>query len=249
MSLDGRYALITGANSDLGVATALEFAKAGIKGLLLQYHNDRSKLDDVSKNIDAIVAKADVSSYEQLLRLRDIAMNEFKRLDIIVAYAGYPAEKRLWFADPLELDEEMLDKPWDVDLKGSYNCIRAFVKDMKRQGYGRVVLTSSTPAIYGEHIGLSFTLAKAAIISLTKSLAPILAPEVSINALALGSIATTANMKNYDEEELARMYKKIPLGRFGEAGEVARVARFLASDDSSYITGQTIIVDGGEVRL
>ncbi len=141
----------------------------------------------------------------------------------------------------------MLDKPFDVDLKGSYNCIRVFAKDMKRQGYGRIVLTASTPAIYGDHVGLAFTLAKASIIALTKSLAPILAPEVSINVLALGSIATSANLKNYTAKDIEDLSRKIPLRRFGKPEEVANVARFLASD-ATYITGQTVIVDGGEIR-
>lgn len=252
MSLENNFALITGANSELGVATVLEFAKDGIEGLLLQYHKNRDRIDDIKSKLKehckVVIAKADVSSYDEVLELRRLALDEFKRLDIIIAYAGYPAEKGLWNADPLELSDEMLDKPWNVDFKGSYNCIKAFAKDMKNQGYGRIVLTASTPALYGDHVGLAFTITKAAIVSLTRSLAPTLAPEITINALALGSIATTANLKNYTDEELKDLTSKIPLKRFGEPEEVVKVAKFLASRDSSYITGQTIVVDGGEFR-
>ncbi|GIU72053.1 MAG: beta-ketoacyl-ACP reductase [Candidatus Nitrosocaldaceae archaeon] len=253
MSLNNKVALITGASSDIGIATALEFAKEGVKGLVLQYYNNKAKLNSIRSKVEeygskVIIAKADVSNYDDILMIKDIIYNNFNRLDIIVAYAGYPAEKHIWFADPLSLDSEMLDKPFNVDLKGSYNCIRAFAKDMKNNGYGKILLTSSTPGIYGDHIGLAFTLAKAGIISLVKSLAPVLAPEVYINALALGSIATEANLKNYDNKDIEILSSKIPLRRFGRPEEVAKTARFLVSDNSSYITGQTIVVDGGEFR-
>lgn len=251
--MDNRIALITGASSDIGIATALEFAKERVKGLILQYHNNKTRLDNIRDKVkehgaEVVVLKADVSNYDDILRMKDIIYNNFNRLDIIVAYAGYPAEKKLWFADPLNLDDEMLNKPFNVDLKGSYNCIKAFAKDMKNNGYGKILLTSSTPGIYGDHIGLAFTLAKAGIISLVKSLAPVLAPEVYINALALGSIATEANLKNYDNKDIEMLSSKIPLRRFGKPEEVAKTARFLVSDNSSYITGQTIVIDGGEFR-
>ncbi|MEM2856148.1 MAG: SDR family oxidoreductase [Candidatus Nitrosocaldaceae archaeon] len=253
MSLNERVAIITGANSDLGIKTALEFANAKIRGLVLCYHKDNETIKSIITkleecNVEVMVEQVDVSNIESVCSLYNSILNRFEKIDILVAYAGYPAEKDLWFRDPLELDDDMLDKPWNVDLKGSYNCIRVFANNMKRHGYGKIILTSSTPAIYGEHIGLPFTLAKAAIISLTKSLAKVLAPEICINALALGSIETRSNLKNYTPHDIEMLTSNIPLRRFGKAEEVARVARFLASDDSNYITGQTIVIDGGEVR-
>lgn len=248
MRLDERVALITGANSDLGISTTLEFARAGIKGLILCYHRSDEALKNLRVDADVMIEQVDVSDIKSLYSLHNSILRRFGRVDILVAYAGYPAEKDLWYSDPLELDDKMLDKPWSVDLKGSYNCIRVFGKSMKSQGYGKIILTASTPAIYGDHIGLPFTLAKSAIVALTKSLAPILAPEVSINVLALGSIATSANLKNYTDDDIARLTSHIPLRRFGKPEEVAKVVRFLASDESSYITGQTIVIDGGEVR-
>lgn len=252
--LDGRCALITGASSDLGIATAVEFAKEGIKGLILQYYKNRDKVMSIKPKLEeygckVVVEKVDVSDFNSIKNLKDKIMRDFNRLDILIAYAGYPAEKNVWFADPLDMDEDILYRPWSVDLKGSYNCVRAFVKDMKRQGYGKIILTSSTPAIYGEPIGLAFTLAKASILALVKSLAPLLAPEVYINAIVLGSIATTPNLKNYTKEEMEKLCNNIPLKRFGRPDEVAKVAKFLASNDSDYITGQAIVVDGGEMRL
>ena len=254
MSLSNRVALITGASSDLGLATALEFARNGIEGLILTYYKNKDKIDSIIDDLKdhgckVMVDKVDVSSIDDISRLKDTIHSRFDKVDIIVAYAGYPAERALWYADPLELDDDMLNKPWNVDLKGSYNCIKAFAMDMKKNGYGRIILTSSTPALYGDSIGLAFTLAKAAIIALTRSLANILAPEVCINTLALGNIATEANLKNYSKEEVAKISSNIPLRRFGKPEEVAKVARFLASDDSSYITGKTIIIDGGEIKF
>ncbi len=252
MSLKGKVALITGANSDLGIATALELAKERIDTLLLQYHTNNDKLITITKRLEeyskVITLQGDVSNYNDVVMIKDYILSRVKRLDAIVMYAGYPAEKDIWYADPLELSDEMLDKPWRVDLKGSYHYIRVFGRSMKRDGYGSIVLTSSTPAIYGDDIGLAFTLAKSSIIALVRSLAKVLAPEVRINAIALGNIATEANLKNYTKDEIIKINNSIPLKRFGKPEEVAKTVRFLISDESSYITGHTIILDGGEIR-
>jgi 3-oxoacyl-[acyl-carrier protein] reductase len=253
MSLDGKNILITGANSDLGIASALEFAKDHADTLFLQYHKNNDKLINIvdrlrDENVNVIMLKGDVSNYNDVLMVKDHIFSKVNRLDAIVMYAGYPAEKDIWYVDPLELSDEMLDKPWSIDLKGSYHYIRAFGKIMKRGGYGSIVLTSSTPAIYGDHIGLAFTLAKAGIIALVRSLAKILAPEVRINAIALGNIATEANLKNYTNEEIINISNNIPLKRFGKPEDIAKSVKFLISDNSSYITGHTLVLDGGELR-
>jgi len=252
--LDGKTALITGASGGLGRITALEFAKEGAKSIAVHYSRSEDKalktLNEI-KNLgsNGIAVRADVSNYDDVKSMFALVEKKFGVIDILVAYAGYPAKKEDWFADPLNLPDDALDNPWNIDLKGSYHCIRAAVPYMKKQKHGKIILVSSTPGVSGDPVGLGFTLAKSAVRALVRSLAPVLGPDIHINAIAPGSIGTEANLKNYTKEQMKDLIKTVPLKRFGEPVEVAKIAVFLASDDSSYVNGQTIVVDGGEVRL
>jgi 3-oxoacyl-[acyl-carrier protein] reductase len=254
--LNGKRVLITGASGGIGRSIALKLAEHNAR-LALQYR-DKSKIDRVieeiksinsNSNNDVITLYADVSSYNDVKAMVDQVKERFKGIDALIAAAGYPISREEWFTDPLSISDDLLDKAWSVDLKGSYNCVRAVAPIMKRQGNGSIVLIGSTPALVGDVYGLAYTLAKAAVIALAKSLALALAPEVRVNCLVLGSIATDANLKALSSKEVYEMSKSIPLKRFGSAEEVAHVAAFLVSDASAYITGQSIVVDGGEVRL
>jgi len=252
--LDGKTALITGASGGLGKVTALEFAKEGAKSIAVHYSKSEDKalktLDEIKKlGSNGITVKADVSNYEEVKSMVDLVAKKLGVIDIVVAYAGYPASKEDWFADPLNLSDNALDNPWNTDLKGSYHCIRAVTPHMNKQKHGTIILVSSTPGVSGDATGLNFTLAKSAVRALVRSLAPVLGPVIRINAIAPGSIGTEANLKTYTKEQMNDLIKTVPLKRFGEPLEVAKVAVFLASDDSSYVDGQTIVVDGGEVRL
>jgi 3-oxoacyl-[acyl-carrier protein] reductase len=256
--LNGKRVLITGASGGIGRSIALKLAEHNAR-LALQYR-DKSKIDRVieeiksinsnnNSNNDVIALYADVSSYNDVKAMVDQVKERFKGIDALIAAAGYPISREEWFTDPLSISDDLLDKAWGVDLKGSYHCVRAVAPIMKRQGNGSIVLIGSTPALVGDVYGLAYTLAKAAVIALAKSLALALAPEVRVNCLVLGSIATDANLKALSSKEVYEMSKSIPLKRFGSAEEVAHVAAFLVSDASAYITGQSIVVDGGEVRL
>lgn len=255
MLLKDKTAIITGASGGIGSATALEFAKEGAKAIGVHYSTSEAKAIDVVNRIkelgsNAIALKADVSKAYEVKAMIQKFVDKFKRIDAIVTFAGYPISRDSWFANPLDLSDEDLDKPWNVDLKGSYHCIRYVVPYMKKQNYGKIILISSTPAIEGDATGLQYTIAKSSIRILVKSLAPVLGKyNINLNAIAPGSIATEANIKSYKKSEVDELIKNIPLGRFGNLEEIAKVAAFLASDNSSYITGQTIVVDGGEVRL
>ena len=252
--LDGKTALITGASGGLGKITALQFVKEGAKSIAVHYSksedNALKTLDEIKKlGSNGITVKADISNYEDVKSMVDLVAKKLGVIDVVVAYAGYPASKEDWFADPLNLSDNALDNPWNVDLKGSYHCIRAVVPHMQKQKHGNIILVSSTPGVYGDATGLNFTLAKSAVRALVRSLAPVLGPDIRINAIAPGSIGAEANLKTYNKDQINDLIKTVPLKRFGEPVEVAKVAVFLASDDSSYIDGQTIVVDGGEVRL
>ena len=252
--LEGKIALITGASGGMGRVTAIKFAKEGVNPLALHYSSSEDKAKKVleeikSMNVNGLLVKSDVSNYSEVKSMVDLLINKFGRIDILVAYAGFPAKKEYWNADPLDLTDEMLDGPWNTDLKGSYHCIKAVVPHMRRKKYGKIILVSSTPGVSGDPVGLGFTLAKTAVRSLVRSLAPVLGSEIFINAIAPGSIDTEANLKNYNEKQKNEMIRTVPLGRFGKPEEIANATIFLASDDSSYITGQTLVVDGGEIRL
>ena len=204
--LDGKTALITGASGGLGRITALEFAKEGARSIAVHYSRSEDKalktLAEIKKlGSDGITVKADVSNYEDVKSMTGHVARKFGVIDIVVAYAGYPATKEAWFADPLNLSDDALDNPWNIDLKGSYHCIRAVVPYMKKQKQGNIVLVSSTPAVSGDPVGLGFTLAKTAVRALVRSLAPILGPKIRINAIAPGSIGTEANLKTYTKQQ------------------------------------------------
>jgi len=254
MLLKDKTALITGASGGIGSVTALEFAKEGAK-VGVHYSASEAKAIEIVNKIkelgsSAMALKADVSKAYEVKAMFQKFADKFKRLDIVVAFAGYNTSRESWFADPLDVSDEELDKPWNIDVKGSYHCIRYAIPHMKKQKYGKIILISSTPGVEGDSAGLQFTIAKAANRILVKSLAPVLGKySINLNAIAPGSIATEANIKSYKKNEMEELVKNIPLGRFGNPEEVAKVAAFLASDNSSYITGQTIVVDGGEVRL
>lgn len=252
--LDGKTALIIGASGGIGRITALEFAREGAESIALHYSRSKDRalkiLNEIKKlGSNGMTVKADVSNYDDVKSMVGLVAKKFGTIDVLVVYAGYPARKEEWFADPLNLPDDALDNPWNVDLKGSYHCIRAAVPYMRKQKHGRIILVSSTPGVSGDPVGLGFTLAKSAVRALVRSLPPVLGSNICINAIAPGSIGTEANLKIYTKKQIKDLLKTVPLKRFGEPMEIAKVAVFLASDDSSYINGQTIVVDGGEVRL
>ena len=255
MLLKDKTAIITGASGGMGSVAALEFAKEGAKALGIHYSSSEAKAVEVVNKIkelgsNAIQLKADVSKAFEVKAMFEKFVAKFKRIDIVVAFAGYPNNKEMWFTDPLDFSDEDLEKPWNIDLKGSYHCLRYVVPYMRRQKYGKIILISSTSGVEGDEMGLPFTIAKAGIRIMVKSLAPMLAKSnISLNAIAPGSIATETNLKSYTKNAVDDFTKNIPIGRFGKPEEIAKVAAFMASDNSSFITGQTIVVDGGEVRL
>jgi 3-oxoacyl-[acyl-carrier protein] reductase len=173
----------------------------------------------------------------------DSTIKEFGRIDVLVNLAGYPARGE-WNKKLFELTAEDFFKPLNVDLFGSFLCARAVAPHMIRQEKGVIVNVSSTPALSGHDRGFAFTVAKAGVIGLTKALAFELSPFVRVNTVALGNVETTWTLE-LNKEELSVAREENLVKRFGSQEEVARTLVFLCSDDSSFLNGQTLVLDGG----
>src|SRR5579875_3703061 len=258
--LEGQVAIISGGSGGIGKATALLFAKEGAKvavhfsGLTdasTKKGNDAvSKLKDLG--FEAMPVHANVSNYSEVKKAVDQVVNQWGKLSLAVCYAGLPTEMKFWKEDPLELSDDDLDSAVNVDFLGSYHFLKAckdYMKDNDR--YGKIVLTSSTPAIYGEGLGYRFALAKELNRMTVKSLATKLIRDygVYLNVIAPGTVETPANRRNYSDEEWDELVSGIPIAKAGTPEDIANVALFLCSHDSDYVVGQTIVVDGGEFRL
>jgi 3-oxoacyl-[acyl-carrier protein] reductase len=249
-ALEGRYALITGASGGMGRATAVEFAKEGAAGIGLQYSRNRAAAESVAKAVrghgaEPLLLKADVSDRAACHGIVKAFVRRFHRLDALVCYAGHPFRKDVWFAGFEGLTEDAFLGPFRVDLLGSVFAAQAAVPVMKRQRRGAIVLVGSTPAITGDVVGIPYFVAKAGVLALTKGLAQLLGPHnVHVNAIAPGAVDTEA-MAGLPKKEAASLAREAALKRRGAPQEIARKAVFLCSDDASFMTGVTLVVDGG----
>ncbi|MGD0421856.1 MAG: SDR family oxidoreductase [Candidatus Bathyarchaeia archaeon] len=251
--LSGKVAIITGSSGGIGKTVAMIFAKEGAD-VVIHYRSKESEAKQLIEKITEIGRKAllarvdfdDVSHAEnEVQRMVDFSIKEFNRVDVLVNLAGYPARGE-WNKKLFDITAEDFFKPINVDLFGSFLCARAVAPHMIRQEKGVIVNVSSTPALAGHDKGFAFTVAKAAVIGLTKALAFELAPFVRVNTVALGNVETSwTHELNSDELSAARNENLIK--RFGSQEEIAKTLVFLCSDDSSFINGQTIVLDGGTI--
>lgn len=243
--LKGKVALITGGVRGIGKAISLCFAKAGAH-IVVNYTSDRSEQDAEklieeikALGVEAIAVKADVSKSEEAQTLVDTTINIFGKLDVLVNNAGITKDMLL-----LRMKEEEFDQVIAVNLKGVFNCTKAASKAMLKTG-GSIINMSSVVGLNGNAGQSNYAASKAGIIGFTKSVAKEFASRnVRINAIAPGFIQTdmTAVLSDKVKDEIM---KQIPMKRLGNAEEVAQVALFLASDCSSYVTGEVMRVDGG----
>ena len=242
-SLEGRVAVVTGGGTGIGRSIALEFAKAGADVVVASRR--LSVLEKVSEEVTALgrrslAVQTDISRKTDVDNLVQRVMGEFGVIDILVNNAAV-----LTLTPLLKLSEDDWDKTMDVNLKGYYLCCRAVGKGMVERKKGNIINIASIAAFRG---GFSYHISKAGVVNLTRGLARELASyNIRVNAIAPGSIITemTKDLWWSDPERLKQEEARIPLGRVAEPSEIATVALFLASDMSSYITGHTIVVDGG----
>jgi len=246
MKLKDKVVLITGASRGIGKATALLFAKEGAR-VVVNYIKSDKKADGVVKEIIknggvAISVKADVSDEKQVKRMVDLVIKRFGRIDVLVNNAG------IVFDVPFkERTVEQWRRTLGVNLIGTFLCSRYASKIMLKNGYGRIVNISSTNGIDSLNPeSVDYDASKSGVISLTKNLATELAPKILVNAVAPGWVNTDIN-SGLDKKYVRSETEKILLGRFGKPEEIAKAILFLVSDDASFITGTTLVVDGGYV--
>jgi 3-oxoacyl-[acyl-carrier protein] reductase len=244
-------AIVTGSTGGIGKATVTAFAREGAD-LVIHYRSKQTEAKALEVEVAALgrralLARVDFADMKhvqsEVQNMVDLTIKEFGRIDILVNLAGYPARGE-WNKRLLELTAEDFFKPINVDLFGSFLCARAVAPEMIKKRRGVIVNVSSTPALAGHDRGFAFTVAKAGIIGLTKALAFELAPFVRVNTIALGNVETTWT-EELSKEELAAARNENLIKRFGSQEEIAKTIVFLSSDDSSFINGQTLVLDGG----
>lgn len=244
--LTGKTAIITGASRGIGAEIAKRFAKAGAK-IVVNYSGSQQKAEAVVESIkqnggEAIAVKANVADSEAVKAMVEETMAVFGSVDILVNNAGITRDNLMM---------RMKDDEWDdvinTNLKGVFVCTKAVTRQMMKQRSGRIVNIASIVGVMGNAGQANYVASKAGVIGLTKTTARELASRgITANAVAPGFI-TTDMTEGLNDDIQKTMMAQIPLGRFGKPEEVAKAALFLASDEASYMTGQTLHLDGGMV--
>ena len=246
LRLEGKRALVTGSSQGIGAEIAKRFASEGAT-VLINHRHGLPHRDSVLASIKktggkAIAVHSDVSDPSSVARMFREIKETLGGLDVLVNTAGV-ADGKLWNLGLAQTKLEMWQRVFAVDAFGTFLCTQGAAKVMKSGS--SVINVASTPALVGDTEGLIYASAKGAVVSMTRMLAKMLAPKVRVNCMAFGSFETTwVDWLGRAEAESYR--KAIPLGRFGKPIEAANLALFLASDESSFITGQVVVVDGGE---
>ncbi|WP_069650234.1 3-oxoacyl-[acyl-carrier-protein] reductase [Caloranaerobacter ferrireducens] len=244
MNLTGKIALVTGGSRGIGKAIALKLASLGAN-IVVNYTKSDTKAKEVIKlaeemGVKAIAIRADVSNKDDVENFINKVLDEFGRIDILVNNAGIARDNLL-----MRMKEEEWDDVININLKGTFNVTKAAIRTMMKQKGGSIINVASVIGITGNQGQCNYAASKAGIIGFTKSIAKEVAKKkVRVNAIAPGFIKTDMTDKLPDKVK-EEYLSKIPLNRLGEPEDIANAVAFLASDLSSYITGQVLIIDGG----
>ena len=242
--LENKVALVTGASRGIGREIAMTLAKEGAS-VIINYNGSRERAEEVKNSIESEGGKAflypcDVSDFQSCEAMAKDIVKTHGRLDILVNNAGITRDNLI-----MKMKEEDFDAVLNVNLKGTFNTIRHFSRQMLRQKSGKIITISSVSGILGNAGQANYAASKAGVIGLTKTMARELCSRgITVNAVAPGFVDTEmTEVLSGDIKEAA--CKQIPLGRFGKPSEIAAMVAFLASEKADYITGQVISVDGG----
>ncbi|WP_142413648.1 3-oxoacyl-[acyl-carrier-protein] reductase [Hathewaya massiliensis] len=244
--LKGKVAIITGGSRGIGRAIALKLASLGAN-IVINYRKYNESVEETlkeikAKDVEALGFEVDSSDFNSVEKLVKDTLNHFGRIDILVNNAGITKDTLL-----MRMSEEDFDKVIDVNLKGTFNFVKHITPIMLKQREGRIINISSVVGIVGNAGQLNYASSKAGVIGLTKSLAKEVGSRgITVNAIAPGFIKTDMTEVLSDKVK-EHINSQIPLKRMGEPEDVANMVAFLASQQSSYITGQVINVDGGMV--
>lgn len=239
-----KVALVTGGSRGIGRAIALIFAKNGYR-VVINYQGNKEKAEAVKAEIEAfgqqaIVIKADVSKETEVKDMVKATIDTFGQIDVLVNNAGITRDNLI-----MRMKEEEFDDVININLKGVFLTTKAVTRPMVRQKSGVIINISSVVGLSGNPGQINYVAAKSGVIGMTKTTAKELAGKnIRVNAVAPGFITTDMTDK-LDEKMKTELLAQIPLQSLGKAKDIAQAVYFLASDDASYITGQTLSVDGG----
>ncbi len=246
MKLQGKAALVTGASRGIGREIALELARQGAN-VAVNYSGSEARALEVVAEIqslgrEAFAVQCDVANSESVTDMVKRTIEQFGKLDILVNNAGITRDNLL-----MRMKDDEWDSVINTNLKGVFLCTKAVTRQMMKQRSGRIINIASIVGVSGNAGQANYVAAKAGVIGLTKTAAKELASRgITVNAVAPGFITTDMTDKLTSEVKEA-MLTQIPLARFGEPKDIANVVTFLAAEDSSYMTGQTLHIDGGMV--
>jgi 3-oxoacyl-[acyl-carrier protein] reductase len=244
-NLENKVAIVTGASRGIGKVIAEDIAKAGATVVCVS--RSQSDIDNVANSINenggsAIAIACDISNGKQYQELAKSVIEKFGSIDILVNNAGVTKDGLI-----MRMSEDDWDIVIDTNLKGAFNGTKAVTRHMMKQRSGRIINISSVVGLIGNAGQANYAASKAGLIGLTKATAKELASRgITANCIAPGYIETDMTKQLSDKIRDA-LIQQIPLGRIGQAKDIASIVCFLASDDAGYITGQTLTVDGGLV--
>lgn len=248
MRLGDRVAVVTGAGQGLGRAIVLALANEGARVVVADLNAEAAsevaaEVEDAGS--DGLAVAVDVADEVSVASLRNGTLERFGRVDILVNNAGVYPHSLI-----VDMREEEWDRVLDINVGGHFLCSRAFVPYLKEQRSGRIICTASAIAYKGAKGFAHYASSKAAVLGFVRALARELAPSgITVNSIAPGTANTAMPRQHRTEDELQQRSAKVPLGRIAEPADIAHAVVFLASDAARYITGQSILLTGGDLMV